>query len=622
MEDAEAYEIFGGTINVNGTGGVSGSLNTIYNLSRYQQTIHSGLYLTANMVFDTGRAGILWTGWTESAAGEGSYTVTKRGSGDLIVTGDHTTSDKKIAWSVAAGTLVMDASSGTLVSNSNVTLSGGSLKVIGASEGVTTVDLGDFGALNSRLPMKIIVDSNGGEGTTLNFDQWLTGHQLSPGIIYDYRHLAYLHFDLSSPGSAVSMGTIRQQNGANWYSPLTNGVITYATVTDGVKTGFATVVGGDEYGNGGNIARYTDWTALPTGTSVGTTNYRVEGSIHLTGGATVNTLTIGGAGTLTSANSTAQINSKAILMEEGVGDYYLSIANVGHSDGSQIRVYNYSTDGVLIITGHVGSRSGNYGNSRFVSAGPGTVRLTGDGKIGASIGFGVIGEFAVSEGRLELDGLGGITIPVLEVFKGTLAGKGQIGGGIKWVWNSPGGMQNQGIRYSEVVVYDGGTLDGSNVGQKALTVYGSVLLNAESTYFMRLAEERGDALSVLSVINNPDAPEIASVTLNGDLALELTYAPGWAEWIVLLTTDGNITGEFATINGQAFTQHVDTNYDGTGLYLSYNSRMYEFRIVYNLDLGDGITAVALHAVPEPSTIALLSGLGLLGLVYLRRRKVG
>ncbi len=55
--------------------------------------------------------------------------------------------------------------------------------------------------------------------------------------------------------------------------------------------------------------------------------------------------------------------------------------------------------------------------------------------------------------------------------------------------------------------------------------------------------------------------------------------------------------------------------------LTYGANDYWFEIDYNYTGEAGYTSVALlAAIPEPSTIALLAGLGLIGLVYIRRRR--
>ncbi len=170
-------------------------------------------------------------------------------------------------------------------------------------------------------------------------------------------------------------------------------------------------------------------------------------------------------------------------------------------------------------------------------------------------------------------------------------------------------------------MFAGATLDGSNIGQKALTIYGNVTMNDESSYHMTIAESRGDPLSVLSTYavlpgdTDPTLMATAVVTLTGDLSLDLQYSPTVYEWIVLLATDGTITGAFDTINGSAFTGDL-----GNELSLSFNSKEYQFYLVYDYDMGDGMTGIALQAIPEPTTIALLAGLVLAGAIIYRRRK--
>jgi hypothetical protein len=640
LEDAGAYTLRGEAIRIQGGGAPANTLNVIYNRSDYLQTIENNLYFAGNMTFHTGAAGIRWSGSAESTEGAALYVLTKRGVGDLIVSGNLNPEDqgapdklyKTLRWVISQGAFVIDASTHSFASNSPYQLSGGEIRVIGANSGLTTVELGEFMGVFSKKTNHIVIDSNGGSGTTLSFTNWALVHNGSPGLEFANLPFGNLHFDIRSPGSEVRMGTISYNVGTelspDWRSPMRNGLIHYATVTDSVKTGFATIVGGDERHNGGAVARFDDYVPLTATGLLITENYRVTGSLELTGALSdIYTLTIGGAGVLSASNPSGRLNVRgALLMEEGVGDYTITVPYLYGSSGASWRVFQYSTDGVLTLTGHLGGTSGNYDNSAFTLAGTGTVRLTGDGDFRdvsnplSPKGFTVTGGYVVSSGRLELDGLGTNTASKIDVY-GALGGKGQIGGGIKWVWrNGDSGyrMYNDGTRYTPVIIYDGGTIDASNHENKALTIMGSLTLYELATYHMVLGENRDAPLLVLS---DPGLElDVASVTLAGDLSLSLNYAPSWGEWIILLRTDGVITGEFATVNGNAFTQYIDTSYDGTGFTLDYGARTYEFLIVYDYDVGDGITAVALRSIPEPAHVTVWMGAAALGVLFWLRRK--
>ncbi len=337
-------------------------------------------------------------------------------------------------------------------------------------------------------------------------------------------------------------------------------------------------------------------------------------------------------------------------MEEGAGDWTIDLFSLARGR-SGARIMQHSTDGVLIISSTLGKTGTQEPkNAVYAFTGPGTVRLTGNGDNsllfpvyvdGVKTGDIAVGGysalhtdgFIVSSARLEIDGLGAATTYQVQVYEGTLAGKGQIGGGPKWIFADPDGGGPVGqvihlngddpIRHTAINLFAGATLDGSNIGQKALTIYGNVTMNAESSYRMTIAENRGDPLSVLNTYavlpgdTDPTLMGTAIVTLTGDLSLDLQYAPAVNEWIVLLATDGTISGTFDTVNGSVFTGDLGDEFS-----LLYNSGEYQFRLVYDHDLGGGMTAIAIQTtmIPEPTTIVLLASLALAGAVIYRRRK--
>lgn len=205
-------------------------------------------------------------------------------------------------------------------------------------------------------------------------------------------------------------------------------------------------------------------------------------------------------------------------------------------------------------------------------------------------------ELSVQEGPLQLDG--GLTrVANVYVYNtATLSGQGTIG--------------EASAHYTPVRVLDGGTLDASNHLTKALTIVGTLRLDKEATYKMTILDNTNAALHVTK------DPLVVTpvVNLSGDLSL--TLASGYTHvansWIHLLTTDGLIDGEFLTVNNQYFSGSSGDEFMLGG---------YEFRIVYDHDLGGDVTAVALQAmtIPESETVALLIGMTLAGVVWARRR---
>jgi hypothetical protein len=668
QKGAGAYTLTGATLHFNNG---TASRNTIYNLSDEVQTIENNLYITRSHNFDIRSGALVWSGSAEALKGNSStYNMTKLGNGELIVQGNLIPRNQdasaeegdvysKLAWILNAGTLTFDLSSPSFATEkSGFTLTRGTLKVVGAAEGTSTLDLGNFAALANYYSHNIVIDdSKGGDGTTLRFTELITGHSSSPGQQTAFWTGAVMNIDyrLANEASGVRFEGLRvQQNkgeGNPYYTPLKNGIINFITVTDSTGTGFATVDdSGNEYGNNAKIVRYTDWTTLPTTGFNANTNYRLTESLQITGSAGIYTLTLGGAGgTLTSTSGTADLNTAYLLMEEGAGDWTIDLFAVARGK-SGARIMQHSTDGVLTISSTLGKTGvAEPKNAVYSFTGPGTVRLTGNGDLSLMYpvyvdqvktgdisigGYSVLSDqgFVVSGSRLEIDGTGSATVHRIQVYEGTLAGKGQIGGGPRLIYSDPDGAGSSGqvihvngmnpIRHTAVDIYAGSTLDGSNVGAKSLTIYGNVTMHSwETTYHMTLAADRGDPLTVLSTYailpgdTDPTLMAQAVVTLaGGDLSLNLQYAPSYNEWIVLLATDGIITGTFGTINGEAFSGEFENE-----ILLTYNAKEYMFYLVYDYDLGNGMTAIALHAIPEPSTVALLAGLMLGGMVWIRRR---
>src|SRR5690606_29677658 len=102
-------------------------------------------------------------------------------------------------------------------------------------------------------------------------------------------------------------------------------------------------------GNGGTIARYADYTPLLASGTSSSGNYSLSGDFTVSGGSFY-TITIQGAGTLSGSGPATRLSlttMSAILMEEGVGDYYMNVPHIGN--GTLWRMYNYSMDGDLII---------------------------------------------------------------------------------------------------------------------------------------------------------------------------------------------------------------------------------------------------------------------------------
>lgn len=544
------------------------------------QTIENGMTLNSTRTI-TANGDILIKG----AIGEsgGARALTKSGAGTLTLagantfTGGVTVNRGNLILDVAAGgSLGLGSSSTTFSFGGNSTTidetQGGVFEVKGASTGVTTVNTGRSLYLNrSSGASRIVVDSNGGSGTTLQFSNLQRLSNSANGV-------PTLNVNLASPGSTLKLDAIT--------FGMTNGVYTIITVTDAVKTGFATWDSGT-----GLVSRLAPTADLTGATGSSGTNYKTSGALPLTASVSANTVTITGAGAMT--GSTRDLTTNAILMEENAGNYSMSINSVGNGG---LIVHQYSTSGTLAIASNLRALSTNYTSNNFAKAGPGAVVFSGSAA-------NLAGAVDIQGGLLRMDGSLGDTQLVQVRDGATLAGSGVIGGGTKWTYIAGTGNINSGTNYAPVNVWAGGTLDANHATANALSITGSLTLYAGSTFKMDLDGTAFDALKVVNV-----TPSDPIVTLDGDLKLTLGFAPTLGQTITLLTSEGgkiDTRSQFATINGNAATPTFSLDYLGT---------QYQFEITY------GENAVWLMtAIPEPGTALFFAGGALLAAAWVRRR---
>jgi autotransporter-associated beta strand protein len=557
-EDAGSFVLTGTGFTLNGN---------ILNESGVLQTIQNGITLNgSSRTINTGDGAITITQGILAAAG--NPTLTKLGSGILTLQGDNQfAGDLRIY----QGRVVLDAGAGGDLASGTVwfgynqdvspTNHGGVFEIIGAPTGTTTVQLAQLYVGRSAGANQIVVNSNGGTGTTVEFATYTLNSSGANGF-------PSLNIDLRSAGSAFKAPL-----------SLTHGVARYATVTKTVaattQTRFATV---DE---DGFVVQHTATAALPGSGGVHSAHYHTSGSLALTANVQGSTLTLTGAGELTGAYN-ASIG--ALLMVEGSGSYTF--------DNSQITVggffvHQYSTNGVLTINANL-LGSGTRISGGVFKAGSGTLVLKGSGAE-------IAGYSDIHEGRLQLDGSLKDAQGIRVREGATLGGSGEVGGGDVWIYS--GGNINTGeTRYSDVHVYAGGTLDASD----GLAITGTLTLYDGATFLVNLSS----AQQVLSVMKDPEVTDPV-VILSGDLELNL-LDDAFSNIITLLTTTGTMTGEFQTVNGVVLGE-------GNLVSLEYNSQFYDFELIY------GSNSVTLHAIPEPTTISLLLGLSAWGTWSWRRR---
>ncbi|MEI6033500.1 MAG: autotransporter-associated beta strand repeat-containing protein [Verrucomicrobiae bacterium] len=279
--------------------------------------------------------------------GTTTNSLSKSGAGTLVLGGTNLYTG---VTTLNQGMLVLDKSlnSGSLSANNTLTFAGGGFTLKGAASGTSSQTLGN--ATFQAGANKIIIDSNGGSGTTLTLgNTWTASNGRS------------LNINLSSANSTLTSSPA-----------LTNGLIgggdAYATVTDSAGTGFATV-------SGGSIVRNTTETNLLTNSNNSTANFVENTAGTLTMVATnssVNSLRVdtsltGASGVLDLNTSRMTVTSGGMLVT-GTNGFTVQNGQLG-GDISTIYLHQFSSENLTV------SANTNFG--AFIKDGTGTVTFSG-----------------------------------------------------------------------------------------------------------------------------------------------------------------------------------------------------------------------------------------------------
>lgn len=302
-----------------------------------------------------------------SGAINGSVSIWKTGTGTWTFSAANTYTG---ATDIRGGTLVADLSTnsgGVLPSSTALAVEGGTLRVSGAASGKSKQSVGSLSA--ASLPGRIIVDPNGGEGTTLAVSSPLVKTSVFGRLIFDYSR---------GTTNAASIGN----NIVAWNADLTNGIISpNFIVTDVGGTGFATV-------SDGHVVRFVPTIGLPPSGAIGTENYVLNantssaspGSLNLIQQAnqTINTLTVEtGAVSGTMSVADTVLRAQTILVNGSSSNNFTIAA--GTSGGIQAVtpsgnvILEQNAAGTLTISAPILAN----GESALINSGTGLTILSG-----------------------------------------------------------------------------------------------------------------------------------------------------------------------------------------------------------------------------------------------------
>jgi len=338
--------------------------------------------------------------------------IEKYGVGEIVLSGANAISGGITVWE---GTLTLSGSNETDIANEirtkagtlvfdlavgndrwsggekipKIHLHGGKVVVKGAPTGTSqqTVDL----AAGYYTQSELVIDPNGGEGTTLYIDSWTTMQEGTYHAIYV--------FDISAPGSKIVASP-----------PMSNGLITdprarfYRTfVRDAGGIGFGTVEDGE-------IVRFTGANLLAASGNSSSKHYKLSCDLTLTADATVGSLEIDtstGSGVLDLGGNTLN----APLLITGDNDFTIKNGIISVHN----RVLAHFGSGTLTIDAAV--------TNAFKKAGPGRVILNANNTFVVDTATGIF----VADGVLEaVDGVNVPEAATLRLVDGVFQSRGSL----------------------------------------------------------------------------------------------------------------------------------------------------------------------------------------------------
>ena len=294
------------------------------------------------------------------------------------------------------------------------------------------------------------------------------------------------------------------------FAQYKNGSLNYSVIVPSFTVRDATGTTGFAVTNAtGGLARNTALTEFHSGGAVTAgASYVVTGDASIPGGRQFWALSARGSGALT-LESYAVING--LVMEEGSGDFTVgggATARLGMGSTHTFYIHQHSLAGSLVYDCLMLGEFHKLGGGKLVIR-----RAREDSTLNQGLLY-------VIEGEAEIQGALSEPTRIHRVFTGaTLSGRGEI--------------------VSSVTVHPGGTLDGSHVSTKALTIGGNLRLKKGSALSVDIGRATHAALDVAGTVTNEGA----------DLQLALVEQPRTGVPVTLVASDTAISAPFTTVNG-------------------------------------------------------------------------
>ena len=501
---------------------------------------NTGRALTINGTGNTVINGIVANGGTGagSLTNNGTGTITLNGSAANTYTG---------GTNAYNGTIVLDFANmatptNLLASTGGLGLGNGTFKVLGKSTGTTSQTMTSVIA-SGNTAGNIIVDGNGGAGTSLNTTGgWIRGTQ------------TLVNIQLLNGGTMTAAGS----------GAVTNGIFTtaYVTVKDAGGYGFAGVDGSN------NLTRYTGGTALVDTANAANTNYAytANGStLNWSNGITnrsvnslsIDTTTSGGTIDLGGASNVLTLTSKGLLMQ-GSNDFTIQNGQVG---AANVETILHVMSGKLTIDGTVGSGTGS-----LTKNGAGTLVLK---QTNSYTGANFIGGGTIQQGAANALGATSNATTMLAGTKIDLGGYDLAMGALASSSTSAT-IDNSGINAATLTVGNGNgavTVNGSigNTGGSlslAKNGTGTITLAGANTYSGNTTLNAG-----MLVASTNTALGSGTLVINGGLvdastAVTLTNPQVWNANFGI--NDSNNTTHSLTMNTGAVTLNASITIDQSG----------------------------------------------------------